>query len=40
MGVAWALVVKTWNSPFGFGPAIVGAALISLLVPDPLFLIH
>jgi leader peptidase (prepilin peptidase)/N-methyltransferase len=40
MGVGWAIIVKTWNSPFGFGPAIAGAALISLLLPDPLFLMH
>jgi leader peptidase (prepilin peptidase)/N-methyltransferase len=40
MGVAWAVIVKTWNSPFGFGPAIAAAALISLLLPDPFFLVR
>ena len=38
MGVGWALVVKNWNSPFGFGPAIAAAALVALLLPDLLFL--
>ena len=40
MGIGWALVVRNWNSPFGFGPAIAAAALLALLLPDPLFLVH
>lgn len=40
LGLAWAAATRTWNSPFGFGPAIAGAALISLFLPDPFFLIH
>ncbi len=40
IGVGLGFFVKSWNSPFGFGPAIAGAALISLLLPDPFFLVH
>lgn len=40
LGVAWAVATRSWNSPFGFGPAIAGAALLSLFLPDPLFLIR
>jgi len=40
LGVAWGLATRSWTSPFGFGPAIAGAALISLLIPDPLILIR
>lgn len=40
LGVAWAAATRSWNSPFGFGPAIAGAALLSLFLPDPLFLIR
>ena len=40
LGLAWGIATRSWTSPFGFGPAIAGAALISLLVPDPLFLIR
>jgi leader peptidase (prepilin peptidase)/N-methyltransferase len=35
LGLVWALVTRSWNSPFGFGPAIAMAGLIALLVPDP-----
>lgn len=38
LGLAWALATRTWNSPFGFGPAIAGAALLALFVPEPLAL--
>jgi leader peptidase (prepilin peptidase)/N-methyltransferase len=40
LGVGWAAVSKNWNSPFGFGPAIAGAALLSLFLPEPSFLFH
>ena len=40
LGGAWALATRSWDSPFGFGPAIAGAALLSLFLPDPLFLIR
>jgi leader peptidase (prepilin peptidase)/N-methyltransferase len=40
LGLAWGIATRSWTSPFGFGPAIAGAALISLLLPDPLFLIR
>ena len=33
MGVAWALVTRNWQSPFGFGPALAAGALLSILVP-------
>ena len=36
LGVMWAIATRTWNSPFGFGPAISGAALLALFVPQPL----
>ncbi|MBW2274170.1 MAG: prepilin peptidase [Deltaproteobacteria bacterium] len=35
MGLLWAAATRSWNSPFGFGPAIAAAALVALLVPDP-----
>lgn len=35
-GVGWALVTRSWDSPFGFGPAIAGAAVLALFVPEPL----
>ncbi|MCP4036683.1 MAG: prepilin peptidase [bacterium] len=35
LGLAWAIATRTWNSPFGFGPAIAGAALLALFVPEP-----
>jgi leader peptidase (prepilin peptidase)/N-methyltransferase len=38
-GLAFGLVVtlsrRTWNSPFGFAPAIAVGALLALLAPDP-----
>jgi leader peptidase (prepilin peptidase)/N-methyltransferase len=40
LGVGWAAVSRNWNSPFGFGPAIAGAALLSLFLPEPLFLFN
>ncbi|MDP6978648.1 MAG: prepilin peptidase [Myxococcota bacterium] len=36
LGAGWALVTRSWNNPFGFGPAIAGAALVALFVPEPL----
>ena len=39
LGIGWAVATRTWNSPFGFGPAISGAALIALFLPDTLSLI-
>jgi leader peptidase (prepilin peptidase)/N-methyltransferase len=33
LGLAWALVRRSWSSPFGFGPAIALGALLVLLVP-------
>jgi leader peptidase (prepilin peptidase)/N-methyltransferase len=32
-GVAWAIVRHSWDSPFGFGPAIAAGAILSLLLP-------
>jgi leader peptidase (prepilin peptidase)/N-methyltransferase len=37
LGLAWALVARSWNSPFGFGPAIAVGALFVVLVPLRLF---
>lgn len=36
LGVGFALVTRSWDSPFGFGPAIAGAAVLALFVPEPL----
>jgi len=36
MGLVWGLVTRTWNSPFGFAPAIAAGALLSLLTPHNL----
>ncbi len=36
LGVGWALATRSWDSPFGFGPAIAGAAVLALFVPEPL----
>jgi leader peptidase (prepilin peptidase)/N-methyltransferase len=33
MGVGWALATRSWNSPFGFAPAIALGALLVLLLP-------
>jgi len=38
-GIAWALAVRNWTAPFGFGPAIAMAALLVLLVPHPMLFI-
>lgn len=40
LGLGWGVVTRNWNSPFGFGPAIAGAALLALFVPDFLSLIR
>lgn len=33
LGVAYGLVTRSWNSPFGFGPAIAAGAVLSVFVP-------
>ena len=33
IGVAYGLVTRSWNSPFGFGPAIALGAILAILVP-------
>ncbi len=40
LGLGWAVATRNWNSPFGFGPAIAGGALLALLLPEPLSLIR
>jgi leader peptidase (prepilin peptidase)/N-methyltransferase len=35
LGLANALVVRRWNLPFGFGPALAVGALLVILVPHP-----
>jgi leader peptidase (prepilin peptidase)/N-methyltransferase len=32
-GLGWALATRSWDSPFGFGPALAGGALVALLTP-------
>jgi leader peptidase (prepilin peptidase)/N-methyltransferase len=34
-GVGWAIVRRSWASPFGFGPMLAAGALLALLVPMP-----
>ena len=36
VGALVTLSRRTWNTPFGFGPAIAVGALLALLAPDPL----
>ncbi len=36
LGLAWMLVQRDWNAPFGFGPALAAGALGVLLWPWPL----
>jgi leader peptidase (prepilin peptidase)/N-methyltransferase len=33
LGLAFALITRSWSSPFGFGPAISGGAVLALLFP-------
>jgi leader peptidase (prepilin peptidase)/N-methyltransferase len=33
LGITFALITRSWSSPFGFGPAIAGGALLALLFP-------
>jgi len=33
LGIGYGLVTRSWNSPFGFGPAIAAGAVLSLFVP-------
>ncbi len=35
-GLAYALLTRSWSSPFGFGPAIAAGALLTLFLPDSL----
>ncbi len=39
MGVGWALVKHSWESPFGFGPALGFGALLALLMPEHLIVL-
>ncbi len=34
-GLIWAATIRSWSTPFGFGPAIAVGALLVLLVPHP-----
>jgi leader peptidase (prepilin peptidase)/N-methyltransferase len=38
-GIVWALAIRSWSAPFGFGPAIAVGALLVLLVPHPMFFV-
>ena len=33
VGIVWAAAVRSWTTPFGFGPAIAAGALLVVLVP-------
>ncbi len=39
LGLGWALVQRSWDSPFGFGPAIAAGAILALLLPQNLMLL-
>jgi leader peptidase (prepilin peptidase)/N-methyltransferase len=34
-GLIWAATIRSWSTPFGFGPAIAIGALLVLLIPHP-----
>ena len=34
LGLAWAVVTRQLTAPFGFGPALSGAAIVLLLWPS------
>ena len=36
LGLCWALVTRSWTSPFGFGPALAVGALLVVLLPQRL----
>jgi leader peptidase (prepilin peptidase)/N-methyltransferase len=36
LGLAWAAATRSWNAPFGFGPAIAFGALLVVLMPGGL----
>jgi leader peptidase (prepilin peptidase)/N-methyltransferase len=38
LGVGWAAVTRSWNAPFGFGPAIAVGAVLVVLAPPHLAL--
>jgi leader peptidase (prepilin peptidase)/N-methyltransferase len=38
LGAAYGVVTRSWNSPFGFAPAISAGAVLSLLVPIHVYL--
>jgi leader peptidase (prepilin peptidase)/N-methyltransferase len=37
LGIGWGLATRSFNSPFGFAPAIAAGALVALLVPIRFF---
>ena len=39
IGLVFAVVTRSWNSPFGFGPAIAAGALLTLFLPRNLFVL-
>jgi leader peptidase (prepilin peptidase)/N-methyltransferase len=40
MGLGWALIKRRFDSPFGFGPAIVAGCLVAVLVPQHCLLFY
>ncbi len=36
LGLGFALATRSWNAPFGFGPAIAAGALLALFLPGHL----
>jgi leader peptidase (prepilin peptidase)/N-methyltransferase len=38
-GILWALVIRSWAAPFGFGPAIAAGAILVVLVPHAMLFI-
>jgi leader peptidase (prepilin peptidase)/N-methyltransferase len=39
LGVGYGLVTRSWNAPFGFGPAISAGAFLSLFAPIHLYVV-
>jgi leader peptidase (prepilin peptidase)/N-methyltransferase len=39
LGLSWAFATRSWNAPFGFGPAIAAGALLAVLMPGG-WLVH
>jgi leader peptidase (prepilin peptidase)/N-methyltransferase len=39
LGVGWAIAHRSWDSPFGFGPAIAAGAILAIMLPQHLLML-